>query len=294
MAQSHFTYGGMGLGGIYQTVTVTLGTRLRFSAFMETWQCYDYGVACDWGRKSDQPSDMHTRIGIDPTGGTDPNSAAIVWSPEKAAFDQWVEFSVIAQAQSNKVTVFTQCGPTFDWARKNNDCYIDDLALVSLDPVPPTPTPTVTNTPTPTKTPTITPTARPTVTPGATWTPIPGITLTCQLTLTQRVYVLLPPNAGPAWITATAPILAQLGWSIGYSAVDACLNSCGGRVTLAVNAQDWGCNLAKACVPSCGNSAYVPLSAETPQDLALALERYPAWLHEAKVFGLCLPLMMRP
>lgn len=134
MAQVIFSYGRMALGGIRQTVTVTLGTWLKFSAFVQAWQCYSY-LACDGGRRSDQPSDMHLRIGIDPTGGIDVNSADIVWSAEQEAFDRWVPFTVIAQAQADQVTVFTQGGATFDYARMNNDVYLDDLALVVTTPM---------------------------------------------------------------------------------------------------------------------------------------------------------------
>lgn len=132
MAQVYFSYGRMSLGGIQQTVPVTPGQWLRFTAYIQAWQCYAYGPDCDWGRKSDKPSDMHLRIGIDPTGGTDVNNLNVIWSPEREAYDRWVEFIVIAQAQSNRVTVFTQGGATFDYARMNNDVYIDDLALVAI------------------------------------------------------------------------------------------------------------------------------------------------------------------
>lgn len=289
LSQVWFTYGRMGLGGIYQTVPVTLGTNLKFTAWMQAWQCFNY-LDCDGGRLSDHPFDMHLRIGIDPTGGTSITSTAIVWSPEQEAFDRWVQFSVIARAQSNRVTVFTQGGATFDYKRENNDVYLDDLALVDLDYIPPTETPLP-----PTATPTITPTPKPTYTPGPTLTPVPITwTLPCVLTMTQRVFVLLPPGSSIEWYEAALPMVQSQGWTLGSSAVDSCINSCGGRVTLAVNPWLWQCNLAKNCIAPCGNSAYVPLSAETPADLALALERYPAWLHEAKAWGLCLPLVVRP
>lgn len=292
MAQVWFTYGRMGLGGIYQTVPITPGTSLRFTAWLQTWQCFNY-LDCDGGRLSDHPSDMHLRIGIDPMGGTAITSTAIVWSPEQEAFDRWVQFSVTALAKSNKVTVFVQGGATFDYKRENNDVYVDDLALVDLAYMPPTVTPTATPINTLTPTPTATP--KPTYTPGPSPTPVPITwTLPCVLTMTQRVFVLLPPNSTLDWYEAALPAVHANGWTLGTSAVDSCLNSCGGRVTIAINAQAWGCNLAKTCVPNCGNSSYVPLSAETPEDLTLLLERYPAWLHEARSFGACLPLVMGP
>ena len=135
MSQVHFSYGRMSLGGIQQTAPVTPGALLKFTAWMQAWQCFEYGPACDWGRKTDQPSDMHLRIGIDPTGGTQVTSTNVVWSPEQEAFDRWVEFLVMTRAESNKVTVFTQGGATWDYARMNNDVYLDDLALVYVSPL---------------------------------------------------------------------------------------------------------------------------------------------------------------
>lgn len=135
MSQVHFSYGRMSLGGIQQTVSVKPGTWLKFTAYLQAWQCFNYGPDCDWGRKSDKPSDMHLRIGIDPYGGTQVTSTNVIWSPEQEAFDRWVQFVVVAQSQAGKVTVFTQGGATWDYARMNNDVYIDDLALVEIKPM---------------------------------------------------------------------------------------------------------------------------------------------------------------
>lgn len=135
MAQVYFSYGRMALGGIYQTVPITPGTWLRFTAWMQAWQCYEYGPACDWGRKTDKPSNMNLRIGIDPYGGMVVTSTNIVWSSEQEAYDRWVQFVVIAQARASSVTVFTSGGATFDYARSNNDTYLDDLSLVAISPL---------------------------------------------------------------------------------------------------------------------------------------------------------------
>jgi LysM repeat protein len=68
----------------------------------------------------------------DPFGGTDPFSSNVVWSPEREAFDQWVEFAVQAKAQGDAVTVFTHSRAEFDWARQSNDVYVDDASLVAV------------------------------------------------------------------------------------------------------------------------------------------------------------------
>lgn len=133
-AQKYFSYGRMHEGGLYQRVTgITPGAQVEFSAWIQTWMCFNFDD-CAYGRVSDQPSDMHLRIGIDPTGGTVPTSTNIIWSPEAPAFDQWTYFSVRAVAQASTVTVFTHSRPEWGWARKNNDVYLDDANLVVLTP----------------------------------------------------------------------------------------------------------------------------------------------------------------
>lgn len=141
-SQKYFSFGRMHEAGIYQQVSnIPVGAKLRFSIYIQAWMCSNAKTStkCADGRVSDYPSDMHLRIGIDPTGGTDPFSGNIVWSPEVPAWDTWVRFQVEAIAQSSTVTVFTHSRPQWDdWARMNNDIYLDDAELVIVGPVPTT------------------------------------------------------------------------------------------------------------------------------------------------------------
>ncbi len=141
-SQKYFSFGRMHEGGLYQQVNnVPAGAKLRFSIYIQAWMCSDASSGkCNDGRISDAPADMHLRVGIDPTGGTNPFGPNIVWSGEVAAWDQWVRFQVEAIAQSSTVTVFTHSRPEWDWARMNNDVYLDDAELVTVGPIP-TPTP---------------------------------------------------------------------------------------------------------------------------------------------------------
>ena len=129
-AQRYFSYGRMHEAGLYQQVAnVTPGSTLSFSVYMRAWMCYDITECGSGGSHSDAPADMHLRVGIDPTGGTDPLSSNIVWSAEAPAWDTWVRFQVQAVAQSSTVTVFTHSRAEWDWARLNNEVYIDDARL---------------------------------------------------------------------------------------------------------------------------------------------------------------------
>lgn len=144
-AQKYFSFGRMHEAGLLQQVhNVPIGAKLRFSIHIQAWMCSDAkSGACKGGLLSDAPADMHLRIGIDPTGGTDPFSPNIAWSYEVPAWDYWVRFQVETIAQSSTVTVFTHSRAEWDWARMSNDVYLDDAELVTVGPIP-TPAPTET------------------------------------------------------------------------------------------------------------------------------------------------------
>jgi len=132
-SQKYFSYGRMHEAGLYQRVGgIRPGDKLRFAIFIQAWQCFNIDKCGKNGILSDEPAEMHLRIGIDPTGGANPFSPDIVWSPEREAFDRWVEFSVEAVAKNDTVTVFTHSRPDWSWARLNNDVYLDDASLVVL------------------------------------------------------------------------------------------------------------------------------------------------------------------
>lgn len=131
-SQKYFSYGRMHEAGLYQRVTgITPGARLRFTVYMQAWMCIE-PADCDAGYRSDNPTTMHMRVGIDPHGGTDVFSPNVVWSGEMDSFDRWSQYAVEAVAQSNAVTVFTHSRPEWDAARLHNDVYVDDASLVQV------------------------------------------------------------------------------------------------------------------------------------------------------------------
>jgi len=197
-AQKYFTYGRMHWAGLMQTVAnIQPGSRLRFSAYMEAWMCFRF-EDCDRGKSSDKPAEMHLKIGIDPNGGDNPFSPDIVWSSEQAAWDEYVLFQVEAVAKNSTVTVFTHSRVDWDWARANNDVYVDDASLVIVGQAPTTvptkpparvvqPAQSLPAQPKSTSTPTRTSTPTPTITPTPTDTPLPTET-------PVRRVVTLPPE----------------------------------------------------------------------------------------------------
>lgn len=171
-AQKFFVFGREGSGGLYQQVQVSARAILTFTAHFEAWQCLE-GDSCnyerltippsinhpnpiysperatllkdEWGCSdvktcrywtiSDLPYAMHMKVGIDPTGGISPTASTVIWGKEIESFDYWSRAIVTATTRGGVVTVFTSGSPTFDFARLNNDVYIDDATL-QIQPLP--------------------------------------------------------------------------------------------------------------------------------------------------------------
>ena len=145
-AQQCFTSFGTHDMGIYQQVKVNPGQLLLFSIWVQVWS-----TSLKNSDKSELPGNVRVSVGIDPTGGTDPQSPVVRWSPEIEAYDAWHFQFVQEVAQNNVVTVFTRSRAQF--AVRTNDVYWDEAGLVDADlalSLQLTPIPTATRIPTPT------------------------------------------------------------------------------------------------------------------------------------------------
>jgi hypothetical protein len=177
--------------GIYTQVPVTPGAGYR--------------AGCAWCAPTN-PASFGRQLGIDPTGGADPNSPNVIWGPmhwgEGRILDYPppdVNIDVKARALGDTLTVFV----LVDHPRVVGDdlIFIDAVYLLPDEsapaveipptdtPVPPTPEPVIiaaapTATPLPTETPTPTETPVPTMTPTFTATPSPLPTATPTFTAT--------------------------------------------------------------------------------------------------------------
>ncbi len=126
--------------GAYQQVSVPESAQLRFSAYGQAWSCDDWAHCQD--ASSHNPANMRMRIGIDPTGGTNPWASTVVWSAFGNPVDGWGYFEVVANAQGSTITAFLYANP--DWPKQNQDAYFDDASLVVVGeaPLPTVPPPT--------------------------------------------------------------------------------------------------------------------------------------------------------
>ena len=170
--------------GIYQQVQVTPGVVYQSDA--------------GWGAVTDR--DFERKLGLDPTGGTDPRAPTVIWGPSEWGINSWPDLTVSARATGPTMTVFVWAHhPTtygIDWLFVDAVGLWPDLSQPPAtvtpsptltptrrpptrtpSPVPSTDTPTVVPSPTPTETlpptATSTPTETPTPTPTATWTSTP-------------------------------------------------------------------------------------------------------------------------
>ncbi|MBI5958009.1 MAG: LysM peptidoglycan-binding domain-containing protein [Chloroflexi bacterium] len=117
----------------YQQVTdLTVGETLRASAFGWVFTCDNSATKCAIPnapyRRSDTTAGALLKVGIDPSGGTDPLSSSVRWSAEVAPYDQWAEIKVSATAQETTVTVFLYMIQTKGLAI--NEVYWDKASLV--------------------------------------------------------------------------------------------------------------------------------------------------------------------
>ncbi|MBP7962735.1 MAG: hypothetical protein KBG20_03190 [Caldilineaceae bacterium] len=115
---------------VHQQVQVTPGKQYCLSAWLLT--------LCGG---STMPNDcpegfyMAKMIGLDPTGGTDPRAASVVWSEDRRNFVSrdgqrigWAQMTVTAQAQAGTMTVFGRINSPFRW--HGNHGFIDGFKLV--------------------------------------------------------------------------------------------------------------------------------------------------------------------
>jgi len=231
------SYGSFEAGILQQVSNIQVGSKLKLEFWVLTWSCDREDKGNCGGATSGDPSPMHVRIGIDPTGGTDIYSSAVAWSPEGNAWDTWTHFEVEAVAKNSTVTVYVYSNP--DYCSQDNNVYVDDASLVVVAPPPtatprptrtPTATPEATHTPLPTNTPvaTATPVATQTPLPTCPPTAVPQVIPTCVPCPTQAIPTPLPTatpaplvsqlTSGGAWTAALAALLAGIGaLAIGFA-----------------------------------------------------------------------------
>ena len=104
---------------LFQTVAAEPGRSYKFSASIVSFYKGTGGEQAD--------GKVFKRIGIDPTGGREWNSSAIVWSERDGADNRWRYPEIRATAQANTITLF------FRIENKERDVGITELNIIHID-----------------------------------------------------------------------------------------------------------------------------------------------------------------
>ncbi len=107
---------------IHQTVPVPANTVLNASIWARIKTCNIAPNADNCG--SAVESGAFVRVGIDPTGGTNPYAASVIWSNNIAPHDRWEQAAVSARTTGGVATFFaffTQSSPS-----QLNNVWFDD------------------------------------------------------------------------------------------------------------------------------------------------------------------------
>ncbi|NJL93031.1 MAG: LysM peptidoglycan-binding domain-containing protein [Anaerolineae bacterium] len=132
-------------GGGYQRVTVEEGKSYRFSVYAYIWTCNDNQWSCIQGDGmgySQPESGGQVRVGLDPTGGTDPFSSSIIWSPFSAPHPDhpasakipFTQLSVTAEATGTQMTAFMYF--TSSRSMRWQEVHWDDAMVEATDGSP--------------------------------------------------------------------------------------------------------------------------------------------------------------
>jgi hypothetical protein len=163
-----------------------------------------YKASVGWAGPN-EPDAFGRRLGIDPTGGTDPNASTVVWGPMHRGPGRMLNYpppdpniDVSAVAKSPTVTVFVYVD--HNYSTGDNLIFIDAVGLY-VDPVQPAPAPEqLSPTPVPAKAQPAAP--KPTARPAPTRTYTPTVTPTSTATLTPTATATATQTATPT-ITPT-------------------------------------------------------------------------------------------
>jgi hypothetical protein len=254
--------------GLFQQVSVSPGTKVRFTVWAHAWSNHKDPNRPDefphpddprWsegagfapffgleGTLSDKPNEAGLDnftfwVGIDPTGGTDPFASTVVWGSGANIYNTYAQVPAVeTTAAAETVTVFTRAKTKYPF--KHNDAYWDDarLTVVESQPLPP---------------------------------PLP-VDRGMPRIQYERFYVLLPPGANKKWARAIIDATWESQrYTVGGSADDAGIGDLDSRIVLAVNPEHWGGPdvLRDFFAEHYPGVRYRPIVAATPEELLTML-----------------------
>ncbi|HSH03850.1 MAG TPA: hypothetical protein VLL52_15145 [Anaerolineae bacterium] len=108
LVQQLSTPWGTHTGGLMQQVPAAAGNRYELSASAQAWSSDD-----DKPASKKQASDVNIQIGVDPTGGVDPQSPVIIWSDPAEPLSKWATLRLSEfEAQADTITIYLKSAPS--------------------------------------------------------------------------------------------------------------------------------------------------------------------------------------
>lgn len=153
-----FTFSRIHDAGFVRPIQVQAGQTVQISAWAHAWSnnwdtlhtddpAWSEGAGHsamaipEGSADNDELKNFTFYVGIDPTGGLNPDSPDVMWSQGEHVYNEFAEIGpVSAVAQADIVTVFLRS--VCLWPYKHNDAYWDDVQVaVSETTIPPDPDP---------------------------------------------------------------------------------------------------------------------------------------------------------
>lgn len=106
MVQQISTPFGTHVAGLWQQVPSAAGNQYTLTVEGQAWSSEDTTPASQL-----EASDVNLQVGIDPTGGTDPDSPLIIWSDTFQPLSLWETLTVTAVAEASLLTIFLKSAP---------------------------------------------------------------------------------------------------------------------------------------------------------------------------------------
>lgn len=94
-------------GGLWQQVPAAGGNRYTLSVMGQAWSSED-----ETPGSRREGSDVNLRLGVDPTGGLDPDSPIIKWSKTAQPLSRWETLRLSFEAEANIITIFLESSPS--------------------------------------------------------------------------------------------------------------------------------------------------------------------------------------
>ncbi len=98
---------GTHVGGLWQQVPSAPGNKYELMVEAQAWSSDDVAPGSQV-----EAGDVNMQVGIDPTGGLDPESPLIVWSQVHQPLSRWEMIHLAADAEADIITVYLKSAPS--------------------------------------------------------------------------------------------------------------------------------------------------------------------------------------